>query len=108
MNTYYEYRQAPAGTFEPRAVVAECIENGCDALLFAEGALPPAFFDLSSGVAGDLLHRLSVYQMRMAAVVADPTSYSPRFQEFMLEANKGRAYRFFPHRDAAVRWLAAE
>ena len=108
MDTYYEYKLAPADTFEPRSVVAEAIENGCDALLFDDGALPPAFFDLSSGIAGDLLHRLSVYQMRMAAVVANPAAHSPRFQEFMLEANKGRAYRFFPQRDAAIRWLAAE
>jgi hypothetical protein len=108
MSTYHEFELPANGAFDPHAVFAACIENGADTLLFDAGALPPVFFDLSSGVAGDLLHRLSVYRMRMAAVVPDPSVHSLRFQEFMLEANKGRAYRFFPHRDDAIRWLAAD
>jgi hypothetical protein len=108
MSTYYEFELPANGAFEPRVAVADCIENGADALLFDQGTLPPAFFDLSSGIAGDLLHRLSVYRMRLAAVVPDPSVHSPRFQEFMREANKGRAYRFFPHRDDAIQWLATD
>jgi hypothetical protein len=108
VSTYFEVEAQAAGTFDPLTIVRDCAENDAQALLFDSGALPPAFFDLSSGVAGDLLHRLSVYQIRMAGVVPDPGAYSPRFQEFMREANRGNQYRFFTDREAAIQWLATE
>jgi hypothetical protein len=105
---YFECRPLSTGAFDPRAVVRSCIENGAACLLLDSDALPPAFFDLSSGVAGALLHGLSVYQMRMAGVVPDPSAYSLRFQEFVREANRGRQFRFFATRAEAIRWLATE
>lgn len=105
---YFEFKPHAADAFDPHAAVTDCIENGAHSLLFDHGALPPVFFDLSSGVAGELLHSLSVYRMRMAAVVPDPSAHSPRFQEFMREANKGRHYRFFSNREKAIQWLASD
>lgn len=105
MSTYFEYRPESPDAFDAYSVIVGSMENDADAVLFDSEALPPAFFDLSSGVAGDLLHRLSVYKVRMAGIVPDPTKYSERFQEFMREANKGNQYRFFPNRDEAVAWL---
>jgi hypothetical protein len=105
MSTYFEYKPDPPEAFAVRSVIAGCVENGADALLFDRDALAPAFFDLSSGVAGELLHQLSIYRIRMAAVVPDPAQHSQRFQEFMREANQGRQYRFFPDREAAIAWL---
>ena len=108
VSTYFEFKPQYTDAFDPLAVVTNCIENGAQSLLFDHGTLPPAFFDLSSGVAGALLHRLSIYEMQMAGVVPDPSSHSPRFQEFMREANRGRQYRFFPNREEAIEWLASD
>ncbi len=105
MSTYFE--PTPAHPFDPTAVVISCIESGAQALLLDEGTLPAHFFDLSSGAAGELLHKLSVYRMRMAAVVPDPSAHSANFQAFMREANKGNQFRFFPTRQEAVAWLEA-
>ena len=98
---------ADAHSVTPTAIVTSCIESGADALLLDEQSLPADFFDLSSGLAGELLHRLSIYQMRMAAVVSDLTVHSLHFQAFTYEANKGDQYRFFSTRQQAVRWLEA-
>lgn len=103
MRTYYEVR--PGGVFDPTLILTECAEHGADSVLFDDSALPPAFFDLSSGLAGELLHRLSIYHVRMAAVVPDPTVHSAHFQAFVLEANKGTSFRFSPTREEAVSWL---
>jgi hypothetical protein len=92
--------------FDPRAVVAGCIESQSRSVLMDAGVLPPTFFDLSSGVAGELLHRLSVYRIRMAVVAAELTSRSEHFQDFVRETNRGNQVRFFPTRDDAVEWLA--
>ena len=103
MSAYFELRDP--SSFDPAAAVAACIESGSRALLLDRDAVPPGFFDLSSGVAGELLHRLSVYGLHMAAVVPDPSRCSQPFQDFVREANRGRQFRFFPTRDDAVRWL---
>jgi hypothetical protein len=90
---------------DPAEVATICIESGSQLILVDEVNLPAAFFDLSSGMAGELLHRLSLYQLRMAVVVADLTSRSERFQEFAREADRGRMCRFFATREAAAAWL---
>lgn len=105
MNTYFE--PSLTDPFDPTDVVRSCIENGAAALLLDEAALPAHFFDLSSGMAGELVHKLSVYRMRMAAVVPDPSAHSANFQAFVREANKGNQFRFFPTRQAAIAWLEA-
>jgi hypothetical protein len=103
-----EYYEAPRGADGSADPVRACIENGARRMLAEHGALPPAFFDLSTGVAGDLVQRLTMYEIRMAAVVPDVSAHSGPFQDFAREANHGRWFRFFPHRGQAVAWLTAE
>jgi hypothetical protein len=105
MPTYYEVD--PSRPFDPTTIVTSCGESGADSLLFGESSLPAEFFDLSSGLAGELLHRLSIYHMRLAAVIPDLTLHSSHFQAFVLEANKGEQFRFFSTRQEAIDWLEA-
>ena len=103
MRSYFEAK--PTLPFDPTHIVTSCGESGADSLLLDESSLPADFFDLSSGLAGELLHRLSIYQMRMAAVVSDVTIHSSHFQAFVLEANKGEQFRLFSTRQEAIDWL---
>jgi Domain of unknown function (DUF4180) len=93
------------GAFDASAAVARCLEHRVRGLLFDDGALPPAFFDLRTGVAGDLLQKLANYRIRMAAVVPDPSAHGPRFRELADEANRGRQLRFAAIRADAIAWL---
>jgi hypothetical protein len=90
---------------DPVAEVFRCLEHGGRALLFDRGSLPAAFFDLSTGGAGELAQKLVNYGIRMAAVVPDLSAHSPHFRDFAREANTGRQFRFFPTREEAVAWL---
>lgn len=106
MSAFVEYALPPDGSFDPAAVVGACFEHGHTAVLIDHAALPAAFFDLSTGVAGELAQRLALYGLRMAAVVPDVSAHSGPFQAFAREASRGRTLRFFPTRGAAAAWLA--
>lgn len=84
-----------------------CIERGARALLLDRGAIPAAFFDLSTGNAGEVAQKLVDYRIRMAAVVPDLGAHSARFREFASEAQTGRWLRFFATREQAVDWLTS-
>jgi hypothetical protein len=106
MTDTHFFEPDPASAFSPQAIIAGCFENGARAVLLDQDCLPPDFFDLSTGVAGDLLHRLSVYQLRLAAVVPEPQRHSATFQAFVCEANRGAQFRFYATRTEALAWLA--
>ncbi len=106
MRAFIEFE--PHGAFTPAAVAAACVEQGEQAILIDRDALPPAFFDLSTGVAGELAQRLTLYGVRLACVVPDLSAHSERFQEFAREANQGRQFRFFDSREDATAWLESE
>ncbi len=103
MSAYYE--ADAEGTFDPVVVVTSCIESGASSLLIDSHALPAEFFDLSTGIAGELLHKLGTYRMRLAGVVPDASVHSPRFQEFHRETNTGKQFRFFATRQESDDWL---
>jgi len=91
---------------DPVGAVRSCLESGAEALLFDADALPETFFDLRTGVAGEVVQRLVNYGLRMAAVVPDPAAHGERFTEFAREAARGHGpFRFFPDRAAALDWL---
>jgi len=100
------YVEPAAGTaFTPDALLSACIEAGYAALLLDRSTMPDEFFDLSSRLAGEVLHALSKYGVRLAAVIGDPAGYSDSFQRFVRESNRGRQYRFFGSRTDAIAWL---
>ena len=100
---YLRIRNGECAT--PRDVLERSFESGAGNVLVEAGAMPPQFFDLSSGAAGDLVQGLANYGVRMAVVIADLAQRSDSFQAFVKEANRGRAVRFFEFEAAAEAWL---
>jgi len=87
--------------------LAACSENQTDRLLLHAPNLDPAFFQLRSGLAGGVLLKLSNYRIRAALVAAPEQVSQGKFQDFMLETNRGRQFRIFYDRQAALDWLAS-
>ena len=106
MPSFAEY--TPSGDFSPMDIVATCFEQSAQALLVYRSALPPDFFDLRTGIAGEIVQKLAQYGVRLACVVPDLSAQPERFQEFARESNRGRHARFFDSRDDAAAWLEAE
>ena len=80
-------------------------EVGASLLLISEGALHSDFFDLSTGLAGDISLKLSTYRVKTAIVVDIESIPSQRFQEWAGECNRGREIRFCADLEEAEVWL---
>ena len=106
MPDFAEYK--PDKDFVPMDVVAACFEQSTQAVLIDRPALPPEFFDLRTGVTGELVQKLAQYGIRLACVVPDLGAQPERFREFAREANRGDRAHVFESRDGAVAWLETE
>jgi hypothetical protein len=95
----------PDHTMDPAEITTLCVESGARAVLLDAEAIPAKFFDLSSGFAGELLHRLNLYGIRLAGVVPDPSVHSDPFRRLVSEVNRGKVFNFFASRAEAVAWL---
>lgn len=89
-------------------VIEAAFSSGAGSALLYAANLPAAFFDLSSGEAGEILHKLRLYRIRLA-VVCPPgsVSYSSRFGEMMAEERRGAWFGAFETRDAALEWIGS-
>jgi hypothetical protein len=69
-------------------LLMNCRYNDCESIIVNEANLPPAFFDLKTGLAGDILQKFSTYQGRLA-IVGDFSKYeSKSLKDFIYESNK--------------------
>ena len=88
-------------------LLAHCYEIESSQVMLDGKHLHPDFFDLKTGLAGAIFHKLSTYHVK-AAIVADLDGIkSERFQELIHECNKGNQINFFSDFTAAERWLTA-
>jgi len=86
------------------AALGASIEGG--GLLLDETQLGADFFDLRSGLAGEVFQKFTNYRARLAIVVADPSAYGGRFGELIHEHRNHAVVRFFGSEQLARRWLA--
>lgn len=80
-------------------------EVGASLLLISEGALGSDFFDLSTGLAGDISLKLSTYRIKTAIVVDLNTIPSQYFRKWAEECNRGQEINFSASLQQAEDWL---
>ena len=78
---------------------------GTDGLILDSETLGANFFDLSSGVAGELFQTFNNYRKKLALVVPDASAYSLSFQQLVLEHRNNSSIRFFTDHAEAEQWL---
>jgi hypothetical protein len=86
----------------PDALVASLRQGG---LIVTEADLCPEFFDLRTGLAGELLQKFANYRARLAIVLSDSGAYGERFNELVYEHRGHAAVRFFSAESDARQWL---
>lgn len=79
---------------------------GADGLLLTEKELSPDFFNLRTGIAGELFQKCTNYQIRLAIVLQNPNAYGERFSELVFEHKKHPMIRFFDSEVEAKTWLS--
>ena len=69
-------------------------ETGCDRIIIPKSAVDEAFFDLKTGIAGEVLQKFVNYRLTVA-IVGDFSGYtSNSLKDFMYESNKGQSVFF--------------
>ena len=81
------------------------MEQGANRFILGDSNFAPEFYDLTTGLAGELLQKLSNYSARLAIVGTFDMVASNRFRELMAEANKGSQVHFARSRDDVLSWL---
>lgn len=70
--------------------------RGCEALVVYRQSLSPAFFDLKTGLAGEILQKFSNYRMPLCIVGDFSAVKSKALRDFIYECNKGNLVFFKP------------
>lgn len=78
---------------------------GSHGLILTENDLAPEFFDLRSGLAGELFQKFINYRLRVAIVLPHPEEYGERFGELAYEHASHSLIRFVRSSDEAKAWL---
>jgi hypothetical protein len=90
-------------------LIGEAMYEQVDLLVVPIGRVDPAFFELSSGIAGELLQKATNYRLRLA-IVGDVTPWTARsasLRAFVEEAQRGGHLWFVPDAAALDARLAA-
>jgi len=78
---------------------------GTNLYLLKDVNFVPVFYDLGSGLAGEILQKCSNYHIRLAIVGQFAMVTSKKFRELMLESNRGMQVRFTGDLMDALAWL---
>ena len=89
-------------------LMAEARYLGSDCLILAAENLDPAFFDLKTRLAGEILQKFSNYRMRLA-IVGDFSGFqSKSLKDFIKESNRTGRVIFVPTAEEARQLLSGK
>jgi hypothetical protein len=75
-------------------LIGNCSYQGADIILLREQNLTPVFFDLKTGMAGEILQKFSTYGMKLV-IIGDFSKYSSKsLGDFIRESNRVGRIRF--------------
>lgn len=76
--------------------------RGCSKLIVHAGDLSIDFFDLRTGLAGEVLQKFSNYRMRLFIVGDFSHLKSSSWRDFIRESNRGKTVNFLSSVDEAI------
>jgi hypothetical protein len=86
-------------------LVGVCWENEVSRAMLTDDCFQEGFYRLKTGIAGGVLQKLLNYHIKTALIVTDTKLIRGKFEEFVLEANKGSNFRVFDNKEKAEGWL---
>lgn len=79
--------------------------DGFDCVILQEKQITPIFFDLKTGLAGEILQKFSTYRIRLAIVGNFSKFSSQSLRDFIYESNKGKMVCFVESVEDAINKL---
>lgn len=86
-------------------LIGEALGGGARCVILEGRCLAPRFFDLSTGLAGEVLQKFVNYGVRVAIVGDVESGGSASLRAFVAESNRGRHVAFVPDRASALQRL---
>ena len=80
--------------------------QGAHAVILHEQNINPEFFDLSTGMAGEILQKFSTYQLRLFIVGHFEKYPGKSLRDFIRESNKGRQVNFLNSAEEALKSIS--
>lgn len=87
-------------------LMANADYQGSRHIIVHERQLSETFFDLRSGLAGEILQKYANYRVKLAIVGQFEKFQSNSLNAFMVECNRGRQFYFVPDREQAIARLS--
>lgn len=87
----------PIGNYRDAVeLIGEAAANKAEVVALPSERLAPAFFDLKTQVAGEMVQKFSIYSVRLAIVgdVSKAVESSTAFRDFVRESNRGHTIWF--------------
>ncbi|MBM9589759.1 DUF4180 domain-containing protein [Leptospira sp. 201903075] len=82
-------------------------ESGTERFVLKQSQIPESFFDLKSGLAGDVLQKIVNYRMKLA-IIGDFSIYSSKsLNDFIYEMNSGKDVFFLNSEEEAIHRLSS-
>ncbi|MFW6120130.1 MAG: DUF4180 domain-containing protein [Petrotogales bacterium] len=87
---------------------SDAVYEGCNNFIVYKENLSEDFFDLKTGLAGEILQKFSNYRMRLA-IIGDFSKYkSKSLEAFIIESNRGNQTFFVSSVEEALKALGLE
>jgi len=83
-------------------LMGSCYFEGISHIIIHEESLMSEFFDLKSGIAGEILQKFSTYNMNLAIIGDFSKHKSNSLQKFIYESNKTRRILFVSKQSEAI------
>jgi hypothetical protein len=88
-------------------IMGEVSYHDCDSIIIHSDVFSREFFDLNTGIAGEILQKFSNYRMRLVIVGDFAHLGSKSWRDFIRESNRGRSVNFLSSVDEAISVLSA-
>jgi len=89
-------------------LMADCSYQGARKIIIHESNVIPDFFDLKTGIAGDMLQKFSTYNVELA-IIGDFSKYPGKsLKDFIYESNKAGKINFVNSIDHAIEALTSK
>ena len=96
---------APMSQNELIDLIPVCWELGTNRIMLDSEAISEEFFRLRTGFAGEVLQKYINYGMIVAVLLSERQKIQGKFEDLMLEMNRGKVFRIFTEEESAVTWL---
>ncbi|MCF8223377.1 MAG: DUF4180 domain-containing protein [Bacteroidales bacterium] len=87
-------------------LMADCNYQGARNIIIRKENIIPEFFDLKTGIAGEILQKFSTYNVRLAIIGDFSNVSSKSLRDFIFESNKAGRILFLPGREEAINKLS--